>query len=336
MFGRILSVEVFNKDGESVFLVDPKQQDKLRCSGAIEYLPTSSGAPRATIQVYNLPSTLANSIFSVKKTIRDESTGEMVEVEDNKMIRVSFGYEDENDGQLSTIFVGSIAKAFTTRYDAVSSVTKIYAYQVQNFFTSAVSSAQFDEGTSVYDVIDGLFKNSTVQGVDVTIPESLKDLKIDSPISFYGKTLDCVNSILSYPQVNYMVSSTPSGLAFVQIKPTSADLDIVILADYNEEGKVVAQSGLIGIPCIDTDGMRFETLINPKIVLYSYVWLPNSAITDSRDFFPGEDQSIFGAGYDPAGLYRVTKMTTRFDSLAGDCKTEYVAVMAGISSSYYK
>lgn len=99
---------------------------------------------------------------------------------------------------------------------------------------------------------------------------------------------------------------------------------------------MVARSGLLGFPCIDTEGMRFETLINPNITLYSYVWLPNTAIIDSRDGFPGEVRAQYGAGYDPAGLYRVTKMTTQFDSHTGECKTSYLAVMAGTSSVYYK
>lgn len=332
MFGRILSIEVFDKYGDSAFLVDPDQETKLQCSGTIEYLPSSSGSPRATIQVYNIPATIAAPIFALKKTMVDESTGEDVLVDDPKFIRISFGYQDENDGKTSVIFVGTIARAFTTRQDATTTITKIYAYQIQNFFTSAVSTAQFDTGTSVYDVVEGLFENSTVQGMDYQIPEALKEHYIDSPISFYGKTLDCVNSILS--KVEYMISTTPMGIVFVPMRPTSADLDVVILGEYTEDGKVVARSGLIGYPCIDTEGMRFETLINPKIVLYSYVWLPNSVIIDNRDGFVPSNQ--FGASYDPAGLYRVVKMTTQFDSHVGACKTSYVAVMAGTSSAYYK
>ena len=332
MFGRILSVEVFDSQGNSTFLVDPDQETKLMCSGTIEYLPTSSGAPRATIQVYNIPATLAAPIFALKKTVQNSETGESEEVDDPKMIRVSFGYEDENDGELRTLFVGTIARAFTTRYDATTTVTKIYAYQVSNLFTSAVSSAQFNAGTAVYDVIDGLFKNSTVNGISVDIPTSLKEVFIKEDVSYYGKTLDCVTEVLS--DFDYLISVTPLGVFILPMKPSSNDLDVVILGVYDEDGRVKAQSGLIGFPCIDTEGMRFETLINPKITLYSYVWLPNTAIIDDRDGFVPESQ--FGAGYDPAGLYRVVKMTTQFNSHSGDCKTSYVAVMAGTSSAYYK
>lgn len=339
MFGRILSVEVFDSSGESVFLVDPEQETKLMCSGTIEYLPSSSGAPRATIQVYNIPATIAAPIFALKKTVQDESTGETVVVDDPKMIKIAFGYEDENDGELSTIFVGSIARAFTTRQDAATTITKIYAYQVQSFYTSSVSSGLFDAGTSAYDVIKGLLDSATVQGLEVEIPEVLKKPVIDTPVSYYGKTIDCINSFLSRLEpigYAYMVATTPAGLAFVPAHPSVNELDAVILAAYDDEGKVVAQSGLVDFPCIDTEGMRFTTLINPKIVLYSYVWLPNTAIIDKREGFPGEMQSTFGASYDPAGLYRVVKMTTQFDSHTGACKTEYLAVMAGTSSAYYK
>ena len=331
MFGRILSVEVFDKSGTSTFLVDATQETKLHCTGKIEYLPSSSGAPRATIEVYNLPSTLAAPLFSLKRQVTDPS-GVTSWVDDEKMIRVSFGYADENDGELKTIFVGRVARAFTTRNDATTNVTKIYAYQLMNLFNSAVSSVLFVSGTTVYDCIVGLLKNSTVGNVDCEIPEILKEYKIDSDISFYGKTLDSMKSLLS--KVGFMVSTTPLGISIIPVRPTNRDIDAVILGAYDDSGKIVAQSGLIGFPCIDTEGMRFETLINPKITLFSYVWLPNSIILDERDGFVPSNQ--FGATYDPAGLYRVVKMTTYFNSHAGDCKTSYLAVSAGTSSDYYK
>lgn len=331
MFGRILSLEVFDKSGLSTIIVDPTQETKLMCSGKIEYLPASSGAPRATVEIYNLPSALSNPLFALKKQVTDAS-GNVTWVDDEKMIKIGFGYEDENDGEIKTIFIGSIARAFTTRQDATTSITKVYAYQLLNLFNSAVSSVSFDSGDSVYDCIVGLFDNSTVSGVDYQIPDVLKGYKIDSDISFYGKTLEIITSLLS--KIDYMVSTTPMGLNIVPAKPTNSDMEAVILASYDEDGKAVAQSGLIGFPCIDTEGMRFETLINPKITLFSYVWLPNSIILDERDGFVPSNQ--FGATYDPAGLYRVVKMTTVFDSHSGNCKTSYVAVSAGTLSSYYK
>lgn len=332
MFGRILAVEIINRVGETTFLVDPLQKEgRIMCLGTIEYLPSSSGAPRATIQVFNLPSILANQIFAVNKIVTNENGVEET-VDDTKIIRVSFGYEDENDGELSVIFVGRIARAFTTRKDAVTTVTKIYAYQISDLFTSAISSAQFDADTSVYDCIDGLFTKSSVTGIPVQIPEALKSIRINSAISFYGKTVDSVNSLLS--KVDYSLVMTPMGVNIVPNKVSGADIDAVVLGSYDDEGKVVARSGLIGFPNIDSDGMRFETLINPRITLYSYVWLPNSIVMDSRDGFVPSNQ--FGATYDPAGLYRVVKMTTLFDAHAGDCKTSYIAVSAGTSSKYYK
>lgn len=330
MFGRILIVEVFDKEGNSTYLVDPLQKTRLMCSGIIEYLPTSSGAPRATIQVYNIPATLAQSIFALQKYVNDAV------VDDPKFIRVQFGYEDENNGELRDIFIGRIARAFTTREDTLTTVTKIYAYQLSDFYTSGVSSAQFDAGTSVYELVESLFKNSTVPNTSVQIPEALKNMFIDTPLSFYGKTVDCVNSVLENKQVNYMLSPSALGLSIVPMSVSQHEIDAIILGKYEDDGKVHACNGLIGFPCIDTQGMRFETLINPLITLYSYVWLPNSVIIDNRDGFPGEIQSTFGATYDPAGLYRVTKMTTRFDSHTGDCKTSYLAVAAGVSSAYYR
>lgn len=331
MFGRIMSIEVFDREGNSTFLVDPTVETPLMCSGTIDYLPSSSGAPRATIQVFNLPSILAAPLFAMRKQVLNDE-GQVEYLDDTKMVRIGFGYRDENDGELSTIFVGRVARAFTTRQDATTYVTKIYAYQLGDLFTSAVSTARFEAGTSIYDCIDGLFELSTVSGIQYTTPESLKNYFIDSDISFYGKTLDCVNSLLR--RVDYMIVTTPRGVNFVPMKPTDADLDCVILGSYDDDGRVVARSGLIGFPKIDSDGIRFTTLINPRITLFSFVWLPNTVLIDNRDGFVPSNQ--FGASYDPAGLYRVVKMTTKFDSHSGDCNTEYVAVSAATGSQYYK
>lgn len=332
MFGRILSIEIINRDGESTFLVDPLQKEgRLMCSGTIEYLPSASGAPRATIQVFNLPSILSSQIFAMNKIVTNDQGVEET-VDDTKLIRVSFGYEDENDGETSVIFMGRIARAFTTRSDAVTTITKIYAFQISDFFNSAISYAQFDVGTTIYECVEKLFAQSSVTGISVQIPEALRSFSIDSSISFYGKTLDSVNSLLI--KVEHMLVMTPMGINIVPVRVSSADLDAVVLGSYDDSGKVVARSGLIGFPSMDSEGMRFNTLINPRITLFSYVWLPNSIIIDERDGFVPSTQ--FGATYDPAGLYRVTKMTTVFNSHAGDCKTSYIAVSAGTSSQYYK
>lgn len=332
MFGRILSIEVFDKYGNATYLVDPTQETKLMCSGTIEYLPSSSGAPRATIQVYNLPATISNVLFALKKQDVDEATGESVWVDDPKFIRVGFGYQDEDNGKVHTIFDGTIARAFTTRTDALTTITKIYAYQISNFFNSAVSSAQFDVGTSVYDVVDGLIKNSTVPGMECYIPDHLKGVKIDSSVSFYGKTIDCLRSVLT--KVEYLVATNPMGLSILPMRSTVSKLDVVVLGEYGKDGRLEARSGLIGFPCLDTEGMRFETLINPNITLYSYVFVPNRVITDERDGFVPE--TSYGATYDPSGIYRVVKMTTQFDSHVGECKTSYLAVSASTTAAYYK
>lgn len=348
MFGRLLQVEVFDKSGEASLLVDPTKEDCLKCSGTIEYLPISSGAPRCTIQIYNLPYDLSQKIFAQVKYVKDGSTGESEELYDPRFIRVSFGYRDENNGQLSSIFVGTIAKAFTTRYDATTTITKIYAYQLHDLFTSAFTSLQINptyeingesHQTTAFDAINKIFENSTYKNFSIDIPSEVQrdfqQVKVTSPMSFYKSTLDCVQSILTAAHLNYMITTTPGGLLKFVKKYPQGNVDAVPLTNYTQDGKVVAASGLIGIPCLDTDGMRFETLINPNIVLYSYVWLSNSAISDNRDGFPGEVNTEYGATYDPAGLYRVVKMSTKFDSHRGECKTDYLAVSAGISSKYY-
>ena len=328
MFGRILSVEVFDINGDSTFLVDSEQETRLACNGTIEYLPAASGAPRATLEVYNLPATFSETLFA-NHLLGIEKDGDIRTV---KMLRICFGYEDENGGKTSAIFVGKIARAFNTRYDATTVITRIYAYQLVDMFTTAVSSVLLEAGMSIYECMEKLFENCSVKGADIQIPDALRAFKIGVDLSCYGKTLDYVSYLAR--TVDYIVVTTPLGMTFSPVKPSQGDLDVVVLARYTEDGKVEAQSGLIGFPCIDTEGMRFETLINPNIRLFTYVWVPSSAILDQRvGYLPTAN---FGATYDPAGLYRVVKMTTKFDSQVGDCKTSYVALSAGASSKYFK
>lgn len=348
MFGRLLKVEVFRKDFDdnghnSTVLVDPSDRNCLKCSGTIEYLPTSSGAPRCTIQIYNLPYDKASTIFSMK-TYETGDDGVTREVYDPRFIQVSFGYEDENNGELSKLFVGTISRAFTTRLDSTTSVTKIYAYSLSALFTSAFTSLNLDTHDSqgnqltVYDAIEAILNNSTYKNLsknfDKVIPSEISDdfkkSKIVAPLSFYQPTLDCINTVLNATNLQYDMTVSPSGdLKFVKRYP-QGNVNATVLADF-KDGKIQSMSGLIGIPCLDTEGMRFETLINPTITLYSYVWLPSGAIIDERTGFAGEVNTQYGASYDPAGLYRVTKMTTHFDSQKGNCKTEYIAMSAGSS-----
>lgn len=349
MFGRLLRVEVFQRDYDtaghnSTVLVDPYDDNCLKCSGTIEYLPTSSGAPRCTLQIYNLPRDKASKIFQLKSYETDEK-GVTKEVENPIFIQISFGYRDENNGELSKIFVGQIAKAFTTRYDSTTTVTKIYAYSLASLFTSAFTSLNLEptdeDGNrlTVYDAVNKIFENSTYPGIvdnfsksiSSEVAEEFKKSKITAPLSYYQLTLDALGTLLKEANLQYDMVVSPSGyLNFVKRYPTGS-VSATVLADVDEDRKIKSMSGLIGIPGLDTDGMRFSTLINPTITLYSYVYLPAYAISDNRDGFPGETNTQFGASYDPAGLYRITKMTTHFDSHKGDCKTDYVAMSAGSS-----
>lgn len=335
MYGRILSVEVIDADGNATYIVDPEQETRLMCSGTIEYLPASAGSPRMTLQIYNLPSTISAKLFE-DATISDlDEDGSSVSVVREKLVRVSFGYEDEDYG-LQTIFIGSIVRSFTTRYDATTTITKVYAYQLGNLINSCLSSAQFNSGDTLYDCCEQLLDYSgghCSYKIEFQIPDVLQKYRIDSDLSFYGKTVDGLTNLVS--KVGYMVAITPGGGTIIPQGVDVNEMEFVVLADYEGEGedaKIVARSGLIGYPCMDSDGIRFSTLINPKIVLYSYVFLPNSIIIDNRDGFTPSAQ--FGATYDPAGLYRVTKLTTVFDSHTGQCKTDYIAVAAATLSRY--
>lgn len=320
MFGRVLSVEVIEPGGKSTFLVDPEQDINLKCSGTIEYMSVNVGAPTATIEVYNLSMEMSKSIFSNKK----------IGSEDGVLIRIKHGYRDEGS-EPSLIFIGKVKRAFTTRVDATTTITKIYAHQLSEFFTSGVSSVYVEDGTSIYDCVQKLFETSTVQDITVNIPITLKDYYLEVGESLFGKTVDLVNQLVK--KAGHILTVGATGVNIVPEKPSARDMEVIVLATL-ENNKLRPQSGLIGYPSVDTEGIRFDTLINPKISLYSYVWLPGAAIIERREGFTM--QANLGASYDVAGLYRVVKMVTRFDSRGRDSKTSYVALSAGIGSEYYK
>ena len=100
--------------------------------------------------------------------------------------------------------------------------------------------------------------------------------------------------------------------------------EVIVFTKTLENGKVVSESGLIGIPSLSNDGLYFDCLINSKLSIYSIVKIDNSIININQEgAIPNVET---GGQLNSDGLYRVVKITTNFSNDGQNNQTSVKAI----------
>lgn len=309
MFGRLVDVIVSNDRGKSILLVDHKQgEHSLICDGTIEAYPAEERT-KLSLNIYNLGSNIRSTIKSEEMT----------------KITVKFGYRDVNGGELDIIFMGDIKRIIHQREDAVSSLTKIYAYEMGDCYDYGYFSGVIPKDTNCYDAIMQVANNGT-QTIPVIPSTALKRYKIDKDVSYFDSQMKLICTIAKTCNMSVFTSN---GRVIINTEQESYSTEVIVMSATNERNKLVSASGLIGIPTLHDDGVQFECLINTRMRVFSLVLIANSLISDNREGFEPSNQA--GAEFDQNGIYRVISINTVFTNGAGESKMSCKA----LSRDYY-
>ena len=309
MFGRLVDVIVCNSRGVAIKLVDHLQGSQaLICEGDIEAQPAEERT-KLELSVYNLSA-------NIRSTIKSEELDKII---------VKFGYKDLNDGELDIIFMGDIKRIIHQREDAVTSLTKFYAYEMGDCYDYGYFSGVILAGTSCYDAVMTIAKNGT-QTIPVIPSEALKRFEINKSKSYYGKQMELICTIAKSCNMSVY---TNNGRVIINTEQENYSTEVIIMSATNERNKLVSASGLIGIPTMTDDGVQFECLINPRMTVFSLVLIANSLISDTREGFEPSNQA--GAEFDQNGIYRVISIDTHFTNGMGESKMTCKA----LSREYY-
>ena len=307
MFGRLLKISISDTVGNSLVLVDSvnrKYRDYL-CKGTIERFPGSQ-KDCLTLTIYNLD-----------PVIRGE-----ISVGTYSIIRVDFGYEDEG-GLMTTIFEGQIMRPQHRRKDEVTDATIIYAYDSGQFKTYGFFSKTYMDGTNYYDIAQDILKKGNVQ-ISYALSEKLKQYTVKGSETFYGSQDELLEGIADKCGLTY---KTENNVARIFGNSDTLE-EVIVFSKTLNNGRVISESGLIGIPTLSTDGLYLKCLVNPKLKVYSHFKISNSII--SNDWNVAIPNVSAGGQLSSSGHYKVIKLTTYFSNDGEQNYTDIKAVSVDI------
>lgn len=307
MFGRLLKISISDTVGNSLVLVDSvnrKYRDYL-CKGTIERFPGSQ-KDCLTLTIYNLD-----------PVIRGE-----ISVGTYSIIRVDFGYEDEG-GVMTTIFEGQIMRPQHRREDEVTDATIIYAYDSGQFKTYGFFSKTYMDGTNYYDIAQDILKRGNVQ-ISYALSEKLKQYTVQGSETFYGSQDELLEGIADKCGLTY---KTENNVARIFGNSDTLE-EVIVFSKTLNNGRVISESGLIGIPTLSTDGLYLKCLVNPKLKVYSHFKISNSIISIEQS---GAIPNVSAGGQlSSNGYYKVIKLTTHFSNDGSQNYTDIKAVSVDI------
>lgn len=303
MFGRVLDIALSKEDGTSLLIVDHTQgYNNLIVGGTIKRYPYTE-VDSCTLNIYNLPSYIRGEIAVGGYTI----------------LTVKFGYEDENN--ISTIFQGTIQRLVNQYPSPETSMTIIYAWDCGDFKNYGFFSRSYDDGVNYYQIAKDICAQGNVP-ISAELSDKLKNYKVVNGRVFFTSQDDALQGIAQETGMLYTASN--NRVSIIDKGINSARQDVTVMTRTLESGKVVSDSGLIGIPTLTSDGLHYDALINPKIEVYSIVSFDNSIISNEQTgVIPQRD---IGAYLDSNGLYRVVTINTTFCNDGGDCKSRIKAL----------
>lgn len=305
MFGRLFKLTLTSplSGVESLVLVDTQKNktNSYIIEGTIERFPYTE-VDCLTLTIYNLEPSIRGEIAV------GTYTGAVLE----------FGYEDEG-GMLSTLFSGNIIRPLYTRVDPVTDATILYVWDSGDFKNYGLVSLCYDAGVNYYQIAQDIATKGTYN-ISYELSEKLKTIKTTSAKSIYGSQDETLQQIANECGLPYKTENNIAKIFGDDVE----NEEVIVFTRTLENGKVVSESGLIGIPSLSNDGLYFECLINPKLSIYSVVKIDNSIINiEQTGALPSVET---GGQLNSDGLYRVVKITTKFSNDGQNNQTSVKAI----------
>lgn len=231
-----------------------------------------SSANDATITFYNLRESTRNGVGK--------------ELED---VTLEAGYE--NEGNVAIIFSGQI-RDVEHRRNGPDILTAITCGDGDKALRKATTSRSYPKGTKLTTIIDDLQADLEKQGVakgEWRFPDGFEEKTLKRPFAMCG---GCVREMDMLGRSNGFYWSVQNGAT--EIIPSDDALDQVVFLSKD--------TGLVGVPTITDNGVKFEALLNPEI-------RPGRKVQIESEML-----EMNGAG----GLYRVSSVTYAGSNRDGD------------------
>ena len=314
-FGRKVKVTIYSPDNVEtdayVFesnLMEGKRG--LRITGKVtKYFAIQP--PEATVDIYNLsPIEMANIMMARYTQVENQYA------ERELRIKIEAGY---NNSLFGVIFDGQILKPNMVRPDANNTILRLTCIDGSNFVAAGSTLTQtFNDGMNFYAVAQQIKDNSDLD-YSLVLSDVLKNITVDG--SFVSANGD-FETLSNIAEETGCVFSYRNGTAYIQT--------LKEMMEAEQEAFVLnSDTGLIGIPMLNDDGVSIQSVLNPNYDILKIIKLNNAELSINQPEYLNNRE--LGAWLSSDGLYRIIELTHNFDTTTGAFTTD----MRCLARNYY-
>lgn len=250
----------------------------LRVTGTISDTLVSSYNP-CEITIYNLNRNTEKLIMS-----------------QGKEIYIEMGYDYPE--LYGAVFSGKVYQARRGKANVTDYTLTLKALGSYDILASGIVGLSAKRGTNYRELLDLIASTSNPPLEVGEVPEGWgEEAQLSRGMSLVGKTKDVLDGIAESTNAIIRIDDGKINVVELQETPTEA-----FELNY--------KTGLIGQPVQTREGVDFQCLINPKIMLNSWVHI-NNALINEADIQYGD---IAVQTLDVDGLYRVIERQFQFDT----------------------
>ncbi|RKN74995.1 hypothetical protein D7M11_26015 [Paenibacillus ginsengarvi] len=290
LYGRRYRIIVSRPDGVALDV------SQLRCTFQIQ--KTILQQPNfSEIVLYNLAPDTENSI-----------------IQEGNRIVVEAGYEGD---QYGLIFDGDVVLAVRDKEDGVTYRLTLFSMDGDRFLNQGFVGFSVLKGQSARQIVDNVVNQAKIPAQLGSISEGFTSQELSRGKVIFGLAKDYLRQLAQSQEASFYVED--------------GKVNIVRMTDL-PEGEITElspESGLIGNPAQNDQGLTFKCLINPRIKINTLVRIDNSLIR-AQAVQTGQPFRAL----DESGIYRVIKVTYSGDTRGDNWYCECEAVtQAGIIPS---
>lgn len=207
------------------------------------------------------------------------------------------GYEN---GAYGEIFQGYIRQPLRGKEDGVTYFLKLICVDGDQALFTGICNFTLSQGQTAQQIAQQVARQSTVP-FDIQVSGDLSQQQTQRGKSFFGTSQQYLRSLGLNNNAAFYFHNNKAHISSLSQSPPA------------QVPSLNAQSGMIGIPTQVDYGVQVKCLINPGIVLDSWIKLDNASINQAQ-LALGQLQTIL----DLDGLYRVIGITATGDTRGND------------------
>lgn len=297
LYGRKYRVLVSNINNEALDV------SNLRCTFRIEKVAMQT-ANYAEVSIYNLSAgTEAEIIKEGDRVIVEAGYQGVITTDANGNLI------EATPKQYGVIFDGLVIQALRDKEDNVNYKLTLVCMDGDSFLANNIIKLSVGGGQNQRQIVETIVSKAETPTETARITPDLSTQTLPRGKVFFGTPKQYLNKIASDNNANFWVDD---GAVYIT---KSTDIPA------GEALVLTPQTGLLGVPQQNQDGIECKCLLNPNIKLMTMIKIDNSMIRQLK-----QQVGQYPALLDADGQYQVYKVSYVGDTRGDDWQTEIVGI----------